>query len=238
MKVAVCQITDIQDNVSSALSEMKKLAIAAQNEGASLICFPECYLQGYTRNEAEARNRSLALASVEFKKVLSQLASVDISLIFGMIEVHDNDLFNTAVVVQNGVLLGSYRKAHTNEEIFSPGTEFPVFEIAGNKVGINICYDANFPEAAQVLKEQGATLICYLLNNFLPTEIAERWRTRHLENLVNRAKQVNTWVLSSDVVGKREGSIAYGCSAIVDYNGQLIAKITELETGLLIHDIN
>jgi hypothetical protein len=60
-------------------------------------------------------------------------------------------LFNTAIVVDRGVLIGRYRKSHllSGGHIFDAGSDSHVIEVDGLRFGINICYDTNFPEAAQ-----------------------------------------------------------------------------------------
>ncbi len=92
--------------------------------------------------------------------------------------------------------------AHPNEPAFEVGTEFPIFETLGWPFGLNICNDANFPDAALRISRQGDKLLCYPLNNILAPATAERWRERGLANLKQRAIETGCWVASSDVVGR------------------------------------
>lgn len=46
-KVAVCQVPDIREDIAAAIGWIEKLADQAEDESISLICFPECFLQGY-----------------------------------------------------------------------------------------------------------------------------------------------------------------------------------------------
>ena len=77
----------------------------------------------------------------------------------------DGDLlFNTAVLINRlGEIVGKYRKTHLPlieaEEGVTPGDELPVFETDFGKIGILICWDQCFPDAARILRLQGAEMI-------------------------------------------------------------------------------
>jgi len=85
----------------------------------------------------------------------------------GLIEVEDGRLFNSAmwwIVAHSSV---ANRKAHLlgGEQIFDAGNDSPIFEIAGLRFGINICYDTNFPEAARKVARPRCILIVCPANN-------------------------------------------------------------------------
>jgi len=81
-------------------------------EGASLLCVPEAFLQGYLTDETPARQNALELTSPAFGAVLNRLPKTGPTIIMGLIEVQDGRLFNTAIVVERGAVVGRYRKAH------------------------------------------------------------------------------------------------------------------------------
>jgi predicted amidohydrolase len=89
-------------------------------------------------------------------------------IIGGLAERAGGVYFNTAVAVGPEGLVARYRKAHLygNEpRWFQPGdTPFPVFRVGEAVVGMMICFDWAFPEAARVLALQGADLICVPAN--------------------------------------------------------------------------
>jgi predicted amidohydrolase len=91
---------------------MQVHAQQASAKGARLVCFPECFLQGYPTEERQARRPAIDLGSSDFDAVLEQLGSVGPTLVFGLIEINAGTLFNTAVVVEGGRLMGRYRKSH------------------------------------------------------------------------------------------------------------------------------
>ena len=103
----------------------------------------------------------------------------------GLIEAEQGRLFNTAIVVDRGTVIGRYRKRHLlgGEHIFDAGSESNVFEVEGLRFGINICHDTNFPAAARNLADLGAALIVCPANNMHRRKTAPalsgRARRRH-----------------------------------------------------------
>ena len=83
---------------------------------------------------------------------------------FSIVERDGQDLFNTAVLLdRNGEIAGKYRKVQLPFEEASrgiaPGSDFPVFNTDFGTVGLLICHDASFPEAARELALAGAEMI-------------------------------------------------------------------------------
>jgi len=219
------------------LATIKRYLRQADDENADIICFPEGYLNGYTRDELHAQKTAINLSSTKFADMLAELKIFTVCAVIGVIEIENGILFNTAVVVKDGKLLGKYRKTHPQEGIFEAGTEYPIFEIKGRKFGINICYDANFPEASQKLVEQGAEIIFFPLNNELAKSTAEKWRYKHIENLTKRARETGAWVVSSDIISESIESISYGCTAIVNSEGEVVKIAKELQQEFVVADL-
>ena len=128
--------------------------------------------------------------------------------------------------------------AHPNEPAFEVGTEFPIFETLGWPFGLNICNDANFPDAALRISRQGDKLLCYPLNNILAPATAERWRERGLANLKQRAIETGCWVASSDVVGRSGELVSYGLTCILRADGEVLARVPEHEEGVATFDLD
>ena len=131
VRVAAAQTVEFRRDIDAALRCAADMAARAQAQGAALLCFPEGFLQGYLTDEEEARTHALDLGSPQFAAVLEHLRGP--MIVIGLIEIADGRLYNTAVVVRDGVLVGRYRKAHLlgREKLFDAGTDSPVFEAAG-----------------------------------------------------------------------------------------------------------
>jgi 5-aminopentanamidase len=239
IKVSVCQVPDIREDIETSLNWIQKFTKQAEDEGVSLICFPECFLQGYLTEKVLAEKYAINLNSLAFKSILKQLAKNKPMIAFGLIEEEDKNLFNTAVVIKEGELMGKYRKIHLlkGEQIFKSGSEYPVFEINGLRFGINICYDTQFTEASVNLANQGVKLILCPANNMMRYETAEKYKLLHHEMRIERVRETQVWLMSADVTGKREGCIAYGPTSAINPNGEIVAQVPIMKTGMVVVEI-
>jgi len=239
VRIAAAQVVEIREDIEATLKCVAEVAVQAENEGAALLCFPEGFLQGYLTDEASARRNALDLASPAFEVMLNRLPKTGPTIVLGLIEVEDGRLFNTAIVVHRGVLVGRYRKAHllAGEQIFDAGSDSPVFEVQGLRFGINICYDTNFPDAARKLADLGASLIVCPANNMMRPETAEALKDRH--NLVRgeRCRETGLWLVSADVTGERDGRISWGPTAVLSPAGAVVAQLPLEKPGLLVFNI-
>ncbi|MGC4035842.1 MAG: carbon-nitrogen hydrolase family protein [Chitinophagaceae bacterium] len=238
-KVAACQVPDIREDIDASLEWIERFTTQAEEKYVSLICFPECFLQGYLTDERLAKKHAVNLTSATFKTILHRLAKYKPLIVFGLMEEDDGNLFNTAVVIKDGELLGKYRKTHLldGERIFKAGVEYPVFQVNDLLFGINICYDTQFPEAARNIVTQGATLIVCPANNMMRYETAEKFKDLHHEIRIKRVNESKAWLLSSDVTGEHNGRISYGPTSAINPDGLVVDQVPLMETGMIIAEI-
>jgi predicted amidohydrolase len=171
--------------------------------------------------------------------IAERLSQIRATIVFGLIEIEDSRLFNTAVVLERGRIVGRYRKRHllAGEAIFTPGNEMPLFEVDGLRFGINICYDMNFAEAARAIAAQGGELIVGPANNMMRRASAEAYRAVHNAARGERCRETGLWLISADVTGERDGRIAWGPTAVLDPEGRVVRQLPLEAPGLLIFDL-
>ena len=171
--------------------------------------------------------------------VLDRLPKTGPMIVMGLIEVEKGRLFNTAIVVERGAVIGRYRKAHLldGEQIFDAGNDNHVFDVAGLRFGINICYDTNFAEAASKVANLGASLIVCPANNMLHRKTVEALKDLHNSVRGERCRETGLWLVSADVTGERDGRISWGPTAVLNPAGEVVAQLPLEKTGLLIYDI-
>jgi predicted amidohydrolase len=239
VRIAAAQTPEFREDPSAALSWAEAVIEQADAQGAALVAFPEGFLQGYLTDEPAARTNALDLASPEFAALLNRLGRFEAMIVMGLIEVDDGRLFNTAIVVERGRLVGRYRKAHLlrSERIFHPGDDNHVFQAAGLQFGVNICCDTNYPEAARKVADLGGSLIVCTANNMLPRRAAEEWKDAHNAIRGDRCRETGLWLISADVTGERDDRVGWGPTAVINPAGEVVAQAPLNQPGLLVFDI-
>jgi len=238
MRIAGVQMDVTLGDAAGNLQRMIERVRTAHANGAELIVFPECALPGYCFNSlAEARPHSQAIpgpATEAFQQVCREL---DCRVIFGLLEADGERLFNAAAMVGPDGILGSYRKVHLpflgiDRYTDYGDREFAVQDVAGVKIGLNICYDAGFPEPARCLTLLGADLIV-LPTNWPPgAEPAAEYaiNARSMENAV--------YYMAVNRVGTERGFKFIGNSRICDPLGRTLAHAPHTNEEILYADID
>ena len=239
MRIAAAQTPEFREDVPGALAYLARVMEQAQLEGASLLCLPEGFLQGCLTDGEGARRNALDLRSPRFLNLLTQLPALAPTTLFGLIEVDGDDLYNTAVVILRRSLVGRYRKRHLlrGERCFRPGSEVRTFDIEGLRLGINICFDTTFAEAAMSVAQQGASLLLCPANNMMRRQSAIEWRKKHNAVRAERCRETGLWMVSADVTGARGGCVAWGPTAMLNPNGEVVAQLPLDSPGLLVCDM-
>lgn len=186
-KVAVAQVQPTLLDVDANLLHIQELL---RDVTADLIVLPELVTTGYVfGNLKQVEEISEAIPqgkSFAFFRELSR--SLDASIVYGCAEKVKSKCFNTSVLVNPDGSYYLYRKTHLflrEKLFFSPGdTGLKVYPAKGGiPVGMMICFDWQFPEAARTLALQGAHVICHPSNLVLPW-CQQAMITRSLENRV------------------------------------------------------
>ena len=238
MKIAGVQMDVRIGDIAGNLQRMRDRFVEARKNGAALVVFPECAVPGYcfnSREEAREFAQPIPGPAVEFMADLCRdhggLAA------FGLLEADGSRLFNSAVLVGPDGLISRYRKVHLPflgvDRFTDYGDEpFAVAEAEGVRFGLNICYDAGFPEPARCLTLLGADLIV-LPTNWPPgAECAADYaiNTRALENTV--------FYIAVNRVGEERGFKFIGNSRICDPLGRTLASAPHTDECILYADID
>jgi predicted amidohydrolase len=193
----------------------------AARRGARLLVLPELCLCGYPDAE-QARTWAVAADGPEMAAVRGHARAAGVALCFGFAErAGDGTLANSmAFVDERGELLAVYRKVHlwTTEKAWAvPGKGFHCFDAGPLRLGMWICYDTRFPEAARSLARSGATL-CLVGSAWFGPE--EEWE------LAVRARAMDNgmFVAGAAVQGSFGGLPFHGASLIVDPHGRVLAR--------------
>jgi predicted amidohydrolase len=204
---------------------LEALAAVVSGVQADLVVAPELALSGYLFTcKREVEQMAEEVPGPATDRLTRASAEANCHVVVGLAERSGDRLYNSAVLIGPRGVLGVYRKVHLFYEeklYFSPGDRgFPLFDIRGVKVGLLVCFDHFFPEAARTLALQGAQIICHPSNLVLPEYGQLTTRVRSIENRV-------FWILANRYgTERRDGkTLTYsGCSQITADNGEILAR--------------
>ncbi|KJS78417.1 nitrilase-related carbon-nitrogen hydrolase [Desulfosporosinus sp. BICA1-9] len=139
-----------------------RLAQTAQKQEISLLCFPECALNGYSPQDALEIGESLESSWIRQLRECS--ADLGLTLLVGLVEqVSEHDKpYISHVILSPGEEPAVYRKVHLGRselDFFNPGDHFPIFNAHGTTFAIGICWDWHFPETAAIYSLKGAEVL-------------------------------------------------------------------------------
>lgn len=186
MKAGFVQFEPIFGKIGLNIENVERLTEGIK---AELVVLPELFNSGYLfTSKEEAFSLAEEVPAGRTTEELCRIAKkMNIHIVAGICERQGDKLFNSAVLVSPEGYRGVYRKMHLfNEENlwFQPGNGgFQVFDIGACRIGIMICFDWFFPEAARILALKGAHIICHSANLILPY-CQQGMATRCLENRV------------------------------------------------------
>jgi predicted amidohydrolase len=212
------KFAQVGDNLNRMLDFMAQTTAA----GASLTIFPECALTGYCFESAdEARPVAEPIPGPTTESLTRACQRHGGYVVMGMLEAAGTAIYNAAVLVGPQGVVASYRKVHLPflgiDRFTAYGDRpFAVHAAGDLRLGMNICYDGSFPEAARCLMLLGADLIV-LPTNWPPGSecMAEcTIRSRAMENALYYAA-VNR-------VGSERGFEFIGQSQVADPHGRLL----------------
>lgn len=172
VKVGLIQMScsgEKQENLRKALEEIKKAATA----GAQIVCLQELFASLYFCDKEDHANFSLAEPVPGPTTVILQgiAKETGVVIIASLFEKRAPGLYHntTAVIDADGSYLGMYRKSHIPDDpgfyekfYFAPGdTGYKVFDTKFAKIGVLICWDQWYPEAARITSLMGAEVLFY-----------------------------------------------------------------------------
>lgn len=238
MKIA-CVQTDVSfKDINANLSSLEATVRSEVNQGTELTVFPECYSTGYCFDSlAEAMEFSESVPGPSTDRVAKLCVELKTYVVFGMLEKSGDHLFNVAVLIGPAGLIGCYRKVHLPylgvDRFTTPGDRpFEVFEAAGVRIGMLICYDGGFPEAARVLSIRGADLIV------LPTNWPPGGSYMAEFSINCRAMENGIYFAAVNRIGTENGFSFIGKSRICSPVGATMTSIDNDKPGIIRADID
>lgn len=241
---------DTSENIARTIRKIREVA----HLGAQIICLQELFASLYFCHEENIQYFNLAepIPGPLTEQLQAIAQELKVVLIASLFEKRAPGLYhNTAVVIDaDGSYLGKYRKMHIPDDpgfyekfYFTPGDlGYQVFRTRYAKIGILICWDQWFPEAARITSLMGAELLFY------PTAIG--WDTSQVEQ-VNK-EEYEAWqtiqrghaiangipVIAVNRVGQEHGTFFWGGSMIVNPFGSLLYEAPQDQEEVHVQEVS
>ena len=234
---------DVQDNITRVAGFIREAAA----KGADVVLPPELFCGHYFCKTQEEEHFARAEEWTDHQAVLqlSELAA-ELGVVIP-VSIYEKDgplYFNSVVMIDaDGTPLGVYRKSHIpdgpgyqEKYYFRPGdTGFRTWSTLKGRIGVGICWDQWFPEAARAMALMGADALLY------PTAIgaepqdagldtAARWR----RGMQGHAVANVIPVVAANRFGDEQGQVFYGTSFITDETGEIVTDLGRKEEGILV----
>src|SRR6187549_1139317 len=219
---------------------LDRIAAALETAAADLLVLPELCASGYQFvSTEEVRDVAEPVPSGRTTKRLLDLAKYrQMVIVAGLPEQAGTTFYNSAVAVGPQGFIGCYRKTHLFFEetlFFTPGdTGFHVWDIGLAKIGVMICFDWYYPEAARTLALKGAEIICHPSNLILPN-CPDSMPVRCLENRVFAVTSNRT---GSEARGGKDQLTFIGNSEVVTPKGVIQHRASHDQEELIIVEID
>ncbi len=224
----------IRQNLDALAGRVKE----AKKKNAAIICFPEMNITGYSTRKKIVDSAQFVPDSVTGE--LAKLAEKEnITILAGLAEKDKKGrIFAGHLVVTPQGLSGVYRKLHIappEQRIFSPGKNIPLFETHGVRFGIQLCYDAHFPELSTRMAIEGADLI--FIPHASPRGTPDEKFSSWMRHLTARAYDNSLFVVACNQTGENKKGLNFpGIALVIDPSGNVIAKdVSGKENMIVVH---
>ena len=243
--------TRFSDDMVQDVARVAGLVEEAAGRGAQIVLPPELFQGHYfcQREDEEHFARAFPMAQHPAVTAMQEVAARrGIVIPTSYFERDGQHFYNSlALVDADGSLLGNYRKSHIPDGpgyeekfYFRPGnTGFRVWDTRYGRLGVGICWDQWFPEAARAMVLMGAEILFY------PTAIGSEPEdpgldTRHLWRRAMQGHAVSNLVpvVAANRTGLEGDQSFYGHTFVCDHFGDVLAEMGDDEEGVIVQELD
>jgi predicted amidohydrolase len=237
-RIAVVQsepkLGEVDANYAGIESSLRQAAAG----GAKLVVFTEAAVTGYCFDSlAQALPHAECVPGRTADRLAPICRELNVHAVVGTLERQGGELYNVVVLVGPEGFVGAYRKTHLPrigvDRYATPGQgPFRLYDIAGLRVGMLICYDGGFPEPVRVHALNGADVVV------LPTNWPDGAQMVAQHVGVARALENAIYFAAAGRVGQENGTRFIGGSSIIDPAGRTLAAAHHDRTDILYADVD
>jgi NAD+ synthase (glutamine-hydrolysing) len=218
--------------------------VAAANEArdryrADLVMLPELAVSGYPPEDLLFHSGMRLQVARSIERLKKEVRGI--MLIAGYPEYVDSHIFNSAIVIRDGVVLANHRKAclpnyrvFDEKRYFTPGTEATIVEVKGIKAGVLVCEDVWDAQPAKQAQLAGAQVL--LVINASPYEM-DKQSQREQQVIGQRVKETGLPIVFLNLIGGQDELMFDGNSFVMDANGAVTQRAPAFAEDLYVVDL-
>ena len=240
IRVGLAQLNTVVGDLDGNVERILAAYDDAEAAGCDIVVVPELAITGYPPEDLVLKPGFVAANRSALDKVAARTGRC--AVVVGFVDA-GRDLYNAAALCAGGEIKGIYQKrllpnyaVFDEQRYFAPGTTpLTLFEVAGVKVGIAICEDVWSPEGTITTQSAGGAELVVIPNG------SPYFRDRHGERermVATRAEDAHCHIVYVNQVGGQDELIFDGASFVVDDNGDLLARLPQLQQSVAFVDLD
>jgi NAD+ synthase (glutamine-hydrolysing) len=219
--------------------------VAAANEArdryrADIVMLPELAVSGYPPEDLLFHSGMRLQVARSLERLKQEVRGI--TLIAGYPEYEGNKIFNSAIVILDGVVIANHRKAclpnyrvFDEKRYFTPGTEPTIITVHGVKAGVLVCEDVWDSMPARQSREAGAQVL--LVINASPYEV-DKQTQREQQVVRERVRESGVPVVFVNLIGGQDELVFDGNSFVMDANGAVTQRAPAFTEGMYVVDLS
>ena len=240
LRIALAQLDLFVGDVAGNTQRVLDVAADARDRlHADLVLFPELTLTGYPPEDLLFHNGLRRQVSAGLDRVKQEITGI--AAMVGYPEYAAEGIYNAAVLVRDGVVLGNYRKQELpnyrvfdEKRYFKPGHSSTIVEIKGIRVAMLICEDVWEPGPAVAARAAGAQLMVVI--NGSPYSL--QYQDRREAVVRERVRDSGLPAVYVNMVGGQDELVFDGGSFAMDANGEIVQRLPPFEEAVIACDID
>ena len=241
LRIAAAVVQAPVGEIDANLDRVRHWTEIAHDQGCDLICFPEMNITGYC-NQAEMANFAETIPGPATDYLTRLTADTGVTLLAGMAEKDaDGSLYIVHLAAVPGEAVTVYRKLHLappEQALYTAGSDVPLFKAGDMTCGIQLCYDAHFPELTTRMALDGADVI------FVPHASPDRGMTtqdKHqswMRHLTARSYDNGLFIVACNLCGDNCNGLQFpGNALVIDPSANVLNSKLDDTEGLLVADL-
>jgi len=241
LRCVMAQLNLVVGDVDGNTTRIVAAADAAREKfAADVVLLPELAVSGYPPEDLLFHAGMRAQVARSLERLTREIRGI--TLIAGYPEYAGATLYNSAIVIRDGVVLANHRKAclpnyrvFDEKRYFTPGTLPTVIELAGTRAGVLVCEDVWEPEPARAAKDAGAQVL--LVINASPYEM-DKQSQREEQVARRRVHEAGLPIVFLNLIGGQDELVFDGNSFVMSSAGRITQRAPAFEEGLYPVDLD